>query len=85
MANERAKIIHSRKDLDAKVRCTKVVMKAKYDYRMAVQDARMIRCSQLQESDAAYLEDLGENAAARSTQCATLHCEHVKHMHELEE
>ena len=42
-ANERTKIIHSRKDLDAKVGCTKVVMKAKYDYRMAVQEARMIR------------------------------------------
>ena len=35
--NERAKIIHSRKDLDAKVRCSKAVMKAKYDYRMAIQ------------------------------------------------
>ena len=45
----------------------------------------MIRCSQLQELEAAYLEALGENAAARSTQCATLHREHVKHMHELEE
>ena len=35
-ANEKAKIIHSRKDLDAKVRYTKVVMKAKYNYRMAI-------------------------------------------------
>ena len=85
MANERAKIIHSRKDLDAKVGCTKAVMKAKYDYRMAVQEARMIRCSQLQESEAAYSEVLSENAATRSTQCTTLHREHVKHMHELEE
>ena len=42
MANERAKIVHSRKDLNAKVKCTKVVMKAKYDYRMAIQEARMI-------------------------------------------
>ena len=32
-ANKRAKIIHSRKDLDAKVGCTKAVMKAMYDYR----------------------------------------------------
>ena len=37
MANERAKIVHSRKDLNAKVKCTKVVMKAKYNYRMAIQ------------------------------------------------
>ena len=72
-ANKKAKIIHSRKDLDAKVGCAKVVMKAKYNYMMAIQEARTIRCSQLQESEAAYLEALGENAAARSTQCATLY------------
>ena len=84
-ANERAKIIHSRKDLNTKVRCAKAVMKAKYDYRMAVQEARTIRCSQLQELEAAYLEALSENAATRSTQCATLCREHVKHMHKLEE
>ena len=85
MANKRAKIVHSRKDPNAKVRCTKVVMKAKYDYRMAVQEARTIRCSELQESEAAYSEALSENAATRSTQCATLHREHVNHMHEFEE
>ena len=67
-ANERAKIIHSRKDLYAKVGCAKEVMKAKYDYRMAIQEARTIRCSQLQESEATYLEALSENAAARSIQ-----------------
>ena len=60
-------------------------MKAKYDYRMAIQEARTIRCSKLQESEAAYLEALSENAAMRSTQCTTLCREHVKHMHELEE
>ena len=60
-------------------------MKAKYDYRMAIQEARMIRCSELQESEAAYLEALSENAATKSTQCATLCREHVKHMHELEQ
>ena len=84
-ANERAKIVHSRKDLNAKVKCAKVVMKAKYDYRMAVQEARMIRCNEIQELEAAYLEALGENTAMRSTQCATLCREHVRHMHELEE
>ena len=85
VANKRGKIIHSRKDLNAKVGCTKVVMKAKYDCRMAIQEARMIRCSQLQESEATYLDALSENAAMRSTWCATLHREHVKHMHKLEE
>ena len=60
-------------------------MKAKYGYRMEVQEARTIRCSQLQELEAAYSEALGKNAAMRSTWCTTLHREHVKHMHELEE
>ena len=64
---------------------TKVVMKAKYDYQMAIQEARTIRCSKLQESETAYSEALSENAAAKSTQCTRLHREHVKHMHELEE
>ena len=55
-ASERAKIVHSRKDLNAKVKCAKAVMKAKYDYRMAIQDARTIRCNELQELEAAYSE-----------------------------
>ena len=76
-ANERAKTVHSRKDLNAKVKCAKVVMKAKYDYRMAIQEARTIRCSKLQESEADYLEALGENTAAKSIQWATLCREHV--------
>ena len=80
-ANEKAKIIHSRKNLNAKVGCAKAVMEAKYNYRMAIQEARMIRSNQLQESETAYSEALGENATARSTQSARLHREHVKHMH----
>ena len=84
-ANERAKIVHSRKDLNAKVKCAKVVMKAKYDYRLAVQEARTIRCSELQESETAYSESLGENATMRSTWCAILCRKHMRHMHELEE
>ena len=79
VANEKAKIIHSRKDLHAKVGCAKAGMKAKYNYRMAIQEARIIRCNQLQELEATYLEALGENAAVRSTWCATLCREHVKH------
>ena len=39
-ANEKAKIIHSRKNLDAKVGCAKAVMEAKYNYQMAIQEAR---------------------------------------------
>ena len=60
-------------------------MKAKYNYGVAVQEARAIRCSELKESEAAYSEALSENMAAKSLQCATLHREHTRHMHELEE
>ena len=71
-ANERAKIVHSRKDLNARVKCAEVVMKAKYDYRVAIQEARAIRCSELEELEAAYLEALSENMAVKSHQCTTL-------------
>ena len=62
--NERPRILHSRNDLNAKA-----VMKAKYEYRVAIQEARVIRCSELEESEAAYLEALSENAAVMSLQC----------------
>ena len=65
-ANERAKVVPSRRDLQARVKCAKVVMRAKYEYRVAVQDARTVRCSKLEESEATYMEALRENAAARS-------------------
>ena len=83
--NERAKIVHLRKDLKARVKCAKVVMRAKYDYRVAVQKARAIRCSKLKEVEAAYSEALSENVAAKSLQCTTLCREHAKHMCKLEE
>ena len=67
MANERARIVHSRKDLNAKVKCTKVVMKAKNDYRMAVQEARTIRCNELQEVRSCLL---------RGPQCKCCHKVH---------
>ena len=85
VANERAKIVHLRKDLHTKVKCAKAVMRAKYKYRMAIQEARATRCNELQESEAAYLEAFGENTAAKSTQCTILCREHVKHMQELEQ
>ena len=84
-ANERAKIAHSRKDLKARVKCAKVVMRATYDYRVAIQEARAVRCSKLEEAETAYLEALSENAAAKSLQCTALCREHVKYMHKLEE
>ena len=84
-ANERAKIIHTRKNLNAKGGCAKEVMAAKYNYRMAVQEARTTRCNQLQELETEYSEAISENAAMRSTQSTILHREHVEHMHQLEE
>ena len=59
--NERARIVHSRSDLNAKVKCTKVVMKVKYEYRVAIQEARVTRCNELKESEAAYSEAIHEN------------------------
>ena len=82
--NERAKIVHSRKDLNTRVKCAKAVMKAKYNYRVAIQEARVIRCSELKESEAAYSEVLSENVAAKSLQCTTLCREHAEHMCMLE-
>ena len=84
-ANERAKIVHSRKDLQARVKCTKTVMRAKYDYRVAIQEAREVRCNELEEVEAAYSEALHENVASKSFHCATLRREHAKYMSELEE
>ena len=81
--NERAKIVHLRKDLQARVKCTKAVMRAKYDYRVAGQEARAIQYNELKEAEAAYSEALRENAATQSLHCATLCREHVKYMSEL--
>ena len=83
--NKKAKIIHSRKNLNTKVECTKAVMEAKYNYSMAMQEARMIRSNQLLELETAYSEAHSENAIVRSTWSTKLCREHVKHMHELEE
>ena len=36
-------------------------MRAKYNYRVAVQDARVVRCSKLKEGEATYSEALHKN------------------------
>ena len=82
--NEKAKVTHSRRDLRARVKCAKAVMKAKYEYRMTVQEARAERCTKLEESEAIYSEALIRNVAALSLQCTMHHQEHTKHMQELE-
>ena len=85
VANERARVHHSQGVLNTKVECTKAVMKAKYKYRMAIQEAKMIRSNQLLELEIAHLKALGENATMRSSQSTKLHREHITLMHELEE
>ena len=82
--NKKAKVAHSRRDLRARVKCAKAVMKAKYEYRMTVQEARAERCTKLEESEAIYTEALNGNVAALSLQCAMLCQEHTEHMQELE-
>ena len=41
-ANEEAKVAHSQRDLQARIKCAKVIMKAKLDYRVTVQEARAV-------------------------------------------
>ena len=83
--NERAKIACLRKGLQARVKCTKAVMRAKYDYWAAVQEASAAQCNELEEAETTYSEALHENAATLSLHCATLCREHAKYMSELEE
>ena len=83
-ANAKAKVIHSRRDLRARVKCAKIVIKAKYDYHMTIQEARAERCTELEESEAAHSKAINENVANHSLKSATLHQEHMEHMQELE-
>ena len=83
-ANEKAKVAHSRRDLRARVKCAKAVIKAKYDYHMAIQEATAERCTELEESEATYFKALSKNAVAGSLQCTMLCQEHREHMWELE-
>ena len=45
--NEEAKVAHSQRDLQARIKCAKVIMKAKLDYQVTVQEARVVRCAKL--------------------------------------
>ena len=60
------------------------MIKAKYNYRMTVQEARVERCTELEESEAAYSETINKNMANHSLKSAMLHREHMEHMQELE-
>ena len=71
--NKKAKVAYLRRDLRAKVKCAKAVMKAKYDYRMTIQKARAERCTELEESEVTFSKALSKNAADLSLQCTTLH------------
>ena len=71
-ANEEAKVAHSQRDLQARIKCAKVMMRAKLDYRVTVQEARAVRCAELQESEATYAEALRETVAKKSCECTSL-------------
>ena len=81
---DKAKAACSTRDLHARVKCAKAIMKAKLDYRITVQEARMARCAELQESEVTYSEALGEVAAKKSHECTTLRQMHTEHMRDLE-
>ena len=81
---KKAKVIHSREVLDAKVGCARSVLKAKCNYQAAIQEAKMIRGNLLQKSETSYSEAIGKAMTLRSSQMAALHREHVRVMQELE-
>ena len=83
-ANEEAKVAHSQRDLQARIKCAKVVMMAKLDYRVTVQEARAVQCAKLQESEATYTEALRETVAKKSCECASLCRGHAECMWDLE-
>ena len=83
-ANAKAKIVHSRRDLRARVKCAKVIIKARCNYHMTIQEARVERCAELEESKAAYSEAINKIAANHSLKSTMLHWEHMEHMQELE-
>ena len=83
-AKEEAKVAHSQRDLQARIKCAKVVMKAKLDYWVTVQEARVVRCTELQESEATYAEALREMVAKKSHECTSLCQGHAECMRDLE-
>ena len=82
--NAKAKAVHLRRDLRARVKCAKIVIKAKYNYRMTIQEARAERRTELEESEAAYSKAINKNAANHSLKSAMLCREHMEHIQELE-
>ena len=81
---EEAKVAHSQRDLHARIRCAEAIMKAKLEYRMAIQEARMARCAELQDSEVVYSEVLSEATAKKSRECANLHQMHAENLRDLE-
>ena len=79
--NEKAKVARTRRDLRARVKCAKAMMKAKYEYHMAIQEARAERCTKLEESEAIYTEALNRNTGCLvSPVCHTLSGTHGAHV-----
>ena len=83
-ASEEAKVACSWRDLQARKKCTKAIMRAKLEYRVAIQEATVVWCTELQESEATYSEALSETIVKRSCDCTSLYQVHVEHMWDLE-
>ena len=81
---EEAKVAHSWRDLHTRIRCTEAIMKAKLEYRIAVQEARMARCAELRDSEVVYSEVLSKATAKKSCECANLCQMHAEHLWDLE-
>ena len=82
---KKAKVIHSREILDAKVGCVRPAPEAKCNHRAATQEAKTVRGNLLQKSETTYSKAIGEAMALRLSQLAALHREHIRLMQELEE
>ena len=79
-----AKVAHSRRDLHTRIRCAEAIMKAKFEYQMAIQEARMARCAELRDSEVVYSEVLSEATAKKSCECTNLCQMHAEHLQDLE-
>ena len=81
----KAKVIHSQEVLDTKVGCSRSVLEAKWNYQVAVKEAKTIRGNLLQKSEVAYSKAISNAVALRLSQSVTLNREHMRLIQELEE
>ena len=84
-ANERAKIVHLRKDLQARVKCTKTVMGLNTTTGWLFKKPGPYGATNLKRRKPPFQRPSVRTLLHRSLHCTTLHGEHAKYMSELEE